>query len=77
MYFCFKSYKNKVQGINRLKNIENKKASTMSMLFLAGRAGFEPTSARVKVWCLTAWLHPNIYCAMLLYLNKTLMSREK
>ena len=23
-------------------------------------AGFEPTNARVKVWCLTAWRHPNI-----------------
>ena len=27
---------------------------------LAGMAGFEPTNARVKVWCLTAWRHPNI-----------------
>ena len=27
---------------------------------LAGMAGFEPTDARVKVWCLTAWRHPNI-----------------
>ena len=26
---------------------------------MAGMAGFEPTSARVKVWCLTAWRHPN------------------
>ena len=25
-------------------------------------AGFEPTNARVKVWCLTAWRHPNVYC---------------
>ena len=25
-------------------------------------AGFEPTNARVKVWCLTAWRHPNIWC---------------
>ena len=34
---------------------------------LAGVAGFGPTSARVKVWCLTAWLHPkNI---RLLYYN--------
>ena len=31
------------------------------MLFLAGMAGFEPTNARVKVWCLTAWRHPNIH----------------
>ena len=27
---------------------------------MAGVAGFGPTNARVKVWCLTAWLHPNI-----------------
>ena len=25
---------------------------------VAGVAGFEPTSVRVKVWCLTAWLYP-------------------
>ena len=29
-------------------------------LIMAGMAGFEPTDARVKVWCLTAWRHPNI-----------------
>ena len=28
---------------------------------MAGMAGFEPTNARVKVWCLTAWRHPYIY----------------
>ena len=28
--------------------------------YLAGMAGFEPTNTRVKVWCLTAWRHPNI-----------------
>ena len=41
--------------------------------FLAGMAGFEPTDARVKVWCLTAWRHPNIArkTAQLLY-NKYL-----
>ena len=27
---------------------------------MVGMAGFEPTNARVKVWCLTAWRHPNI-----------------
>ncbi len=26
---------------------------------MAGVAGFGPTDARVKVWCLTTWLHPN------------------
>ena len=32
-------------------------------LMMAGMAGFEPTHTRVKVWCLTAWRHPNI-CTM-------------
>jgi hypothetical protein len=27
---------------------------------MAGVAGFEPTSAGVKVPCLTTWLHPNV-----------------
>ena len=27
---------------------------------MAGAAGVEPANARVKVWCLTAWLRPNI-----------------
>ncbi len=31
------------------------------MSLLIGVAGFEPTNARVKVWCLTAWLYPIIY----------------
>ena len=34
---------------------------------LAGMAGFEPTTARVKVWCLTAWRHPKnipVYCTI-------------
>ena len=28
---------------------------------VAGVAGFEPTHARVKVWCLTAWRHPKVW----------------
>ena len=28
---------------------------------LAGVAGFEPTNAGIKIPCLTAWRHPNIY----------------
>ena len=32
---------------------------------LAGMAGFEPTDARVKVWCLTSWRHPYIFPAAL------------
>ena len=28
---------------------------------MAGIAGFEPTHDGVKVRCLTAWRHPNIY----------------
>ena len=30
---------------------------------MAGMAGFEPTRARVKVSCLTAWRHPIILCS--------------
>ena len=25
---------------------------------MAGIAGFEPTNARIKIWCLTAWRYP-------------------
>ena len=35
-----------------------KKSKSCDLDFLAGVAGFGPTDARVKVWCLTAWLHP-------------------
>ena len=28
-------------------------------LNLAGPAGFEPTNARIKTWCLTTWRRPN------------------
>ena len=34
-------------------------------LIMAGVAGFGPTNARVKVWCLTAWRHPSIEMAPL------------
>ena len=49
--------------------------------FLAGVAGFGPTNARVKVWCLTAWLYPNISLsfftsAFQLYHNIALLSRD-
>ena len=36
-------------------------------LIMAGMAGFGPTNARVKVWCLTAWLYPNICFCILSY----------
>ena len=32
----------------------------VDILFLAGLARFELAHARVKVWCLTAWLQPNV-----------------
>ena len=38
---------------------------------MAGKAGFEPTSARVKVWCLTAWRHPNIIVGWTMGLEPT------
>lgn len=33
----------------------------------AGVAGLEPANAGVKVPCLTAWLHPNIFIARTVY----------
>ena len=44
-----------------------KKKLVIKFLFLAGLVGFEHTHARVKVWCLTAWLQPNVkICAMVI-----------
>ena len=34
--------------------------ATFEHFLLAGLARFELAHARVKVWCLTAWLQPNI-----------------
>ena len=28
---------------------------------MAGTDGLEPSSARVKVWCLTTWLRPKLF----------------
>ena len=44
----------------RKANITEKSTCLGKCFFLAGVAGFGPTNARVKVWCLTAWLHPNV-----------------
>jgi hypothetical protein len=30
----------------------------LQVLKMAGPAGFEPTHARIKTWCLTAWRRP-------------------
>ena len=54
------SYKNAPRGCapqkeNRISAFCQKSGS----LFLAGPAGFEPSSAGVKVLCLTAWRWPN------------------
>ena len=44
---------------------------------MAGVAGFGPTNARVKVWCLTAWLYPIRYSFLtfLLYHKPLAVSR--
>ena len=34
---------------------------------MAGVEGLEPSSAGVKVLCLTAWLHPNIFKTFIMY----------
>ena len=33
--------------------------SQNAVFAVAGVAGFEPTHARIKILCLTAWRHPN------------------
>lgn len=35
------------------------------LFYLVGLARFELAHARVKVWCLTAWRHPNVGAAPL------------
>ena len=52
-------------SITKTKELYNKKHKPRNLVgretfTLAGLAGFEPTNARVKVWCLTAWRQPNI-----------------
>ena len=47
-------------GSHRCPSQPAEKAPLWVPFLLAGMAGFEPTDARVKVWCLTAWRHPNI-----------------
>ena len=47
-------------GSHRCHSQPAEKAPTRVPFLLAGMAGFEPTDARVKVWCLTAWRHPKI-----------------
>ena len=42
-------------------NLKYKKYSfAIFFIFLVGLARFELAHARVKVWCLTAWLQPNV-----------------
>ena len=46
------------------------------LVIMAGVAGFGPTSARVKVWCLTAWLHPNmLFHTQIVYHKMAVLSR--
>ena len=49
----------------------NKGHAKWRALCLAGVAGFGPTNARVKVWCLTAWLYPKIFLCRKFFLSKT------
>ncbi len=48
------------------------------LLFWLGWMGSNHRNARVKVWCLTAWLHPNIALVLyhiLLCLSSTLLKK--
>lgn len=38
-------------------------------------AGFEPTNARVKVWCLTAWRHLNV-ATLVVYEGRTVATKS-
>ena len=62
-YFTFAEqiFHSKAISLARRANFVEKSTCLRKCFFLAGMAGFEPTDARVKVWCLTAWRHPNIY----------------
>ena len=40
---------------------KTKTIALLWFLFLVGLARFELAHARVKVWCLTAWLQPNVF----------------
>ena len=43
----------------------------MVLFCLAGAAGFEPTHARIKTWCLTAWRRPK-ECVVVNFLEENL-----
>ena len=57
----FLPYIPRERGIGRIRCYpSHAKRTPKGVLCVAGVAGFGPTNARVKVWCLTAWLYPNI-----------------
>ena len=60
-YFTFAKqiFHSEAISLARRANFVEKSTCRGKCFFLAGVAGFGPTNARVKVWCLTAWLHPN------------------
>ncbi len=62
-YFTFAKqiFHSEAISLARRANFVEKSTCLRKCFFLAGMAGFEPTSARVKVWCLTAWRHPNLF----------------
>ncbi len=43
-----------------MRDFRTKHAGLIRKLYfkMAGAAGFEPTHARIKTWCLTAWRRP-------------------
>ena len=56
----------RLQRFAALPRLPAKKDAVWRPFLLAGMAGFEPTNARVKVWCLTAWRHPFILYRIIL-----------
>ena len=69
------------QSGQTLRSGQNKKDTDLvSFLFWLGWMGSNHRNARVKVWCLTAWLHPNIALVLyhiLFYLSSTLLKNLK
>ena len=56
------------------KKIKRPSKISKALILLAGLARFELAHARVKVWCLTAWLQPNIYMGWKMGLEPTVSS---
>ena len=76
--FCLQR---KQKVVRTLRSGQIKRPTLLVGLFIwLGWMGSNHRNARVKVWCLTAWLHPNIALVLyhiLFYLSSTLLKNLK